>query len=36
MAEARTGDALTLINLKVHILAAGGRFDIPERKAYVS
>ena len=36
MAEARSGDALTLLNLKVHILAAGGRFDISERKAYVS
>jgi cyanophycinase len=36
MAEARTGDALTLLNLKVHILASGGRFDISERKAYVS
>ncbi|MBT1451281.1 cyanophycinase [Glaciecola sp. XM2] len=36
MAEARSGDALTLLNLKVHILAAGGRFDIGERKAYTS
>jgi len=36
MAEARSGDALTLLNLKLHILASGGRFDINERKAYVS
>jgi cyanophycinase len=36
MAEARTGDALTLLNVKLHILAAGGRFDISERKAHVS
>lgn len=36
MAEARAGDALTLLNVKLHILAAGGRFDISERKAYVS
>jgi cyanophycinase len=36
MAEARSGDALTLLNVKLHILAAGGRFDISERKAYVS
>jgi len=36
MAEARSGDALTLLNLKVHILAAGSRYDIGERKAYVS
>ncbi|MFC4699534.1 cyanophycinase [Glaciecola siphonariae] len=35
MAEARTGDALTLLNVKLHILASGGRFDISERKAYV-
>jgi cyanophycinase len=36
MAEARTGDALTLLNLKVHILAAGARYDINDHKAYVS
>lgn len=36
MAEARSGDALTLLNLKVHILASGARYDIAERKAYVS
>ncbi|WP_371194006.1 cyanophycinase [Glaciecola sp. SC05] len=35
MAEASTGDALTLLNVKLHILARGGRFDISERKAYV-
>lgn len=33
-AEAEQGDALTLLNLKVHILAAGARFDISQRKAY--
>jgi cyanophycinase len=36
MAEANTGDALTLLNLKVHILASGARYDIGERKAYVN
>jgi cyanophycinase len=36
MAEARSGDALTLLNLKVHILAAGGRYDISNREAFVS
>ncbi len=36
MAEARTGDALTLLNLKVHILSSGARYDISERKAYVN
>jgi cyanophycinase len=36
MAEARTGDALTLLNLKVHILAAGARYNIGDRKASVS
>jgi cyanophycinase len=36
MAEARTGDALTLLNVKLHILASGARFDISNRKAYVS
>ena len=34
MAEARPGQALTLLNLKMHILAAGSRYDINERKAY--
>lgn len=34
MAEARTGDALTLLNLKVHILAAGSRFNINTRQAF--
>ncbi|MEQ3638943.1 MAG: cyanophycinase [Alteromonas sp.] len=33
MAEARTGDALTLLNLKVHILASGARYNITDRKA---
>jgi cyanophycinase len=36
MAEARTGDALTLLNVKLHILAAGSRFNISDRKAHVS
>ncbi|GAB56185.1 cyanophycinase [Glaciecola punicea ACAM 611] len=36
MAKARAGDALTLLNLKVHILSSGARYDIGERKAYVS
>ena len=35
MAEARPGDALTLLNLKIHILAAGSRYDISERQAYI-
>lgn len=34
MAEARTGDALTLLNLKVHILAAGSRYNIGDRQAF--
>ncbi|GAB5382158.1 MAG: cyanophycinase [Aliiglaciecola sp.] len=34
MAEARTGDALTLLNLKVHILAAGSRYNISDRQAF--
>lgn len=36
MAEARAGDAITLLNVKLHILAAGARYDISEHKAYVS
>ncbi len=36
MAAAGTGDALTLLNLKMHILASGGRFNITDRKAFVS
>lgn len=36
MADARAGDALTLLNVKLHILASGGRYDITKRKAYVS
>lgn len=35
MADASPGDALTLLNLKLHILAAGSRFDITERIAHV-
>lgn len=34
MAEARTGDALTLLNLKIHILAAGSRYNISDRQAF--
>lgn len=34
MAHARSGDALTLTNVKLHILAAGARFDINDRTAY--
>ncbi|MFA3790924.1 cyanophycinase [Aliiglaciecola sp. SL4] len=33
MAEARRGDALTLLNLKVHILASGSRYNISTRQA---
>jgi cyanophycinase len=33
-AEANEGDALTLLNLKVHILAAGARFSINDRQAF--
>ncbi|NDW23171.1 cyanophycinase [Alteromonas hispanica] len=36
MAEARTGDALTLLNLKVHILASGARYNITDRKAFTA
>lgn len=36
MAEAGSGEALTLLNLKMHILAAGGRYNIDTRKAYIS
>lgn len=35
MAHARPGDALTLVNVRLHILASGGRYDLSERKAYV-
>jgi cyanophycinase len=34
MAHAGRGDALTLLNLKLHILAAGSRYDIGERQAF--
>lgn len=36
MSEASAGEALTLLNLKMHFLAAGGRFDIKQRKAFTS
>lgn len=35
MAEARRGDALTLLNLKVHILASGARYEISSRTAHI-
>jgi cyanophycinase len=35
MAEAGRGQALTLLNLKLHILAAGSRYDIGERQAFI-
>lgn len=35
MAEARRGEALTLLNLKVHILAAGSHYDISNRVAHI-
>lgn len=35
MAEARRGDALTLLNLKVHILASGARYEISNRIAHI-
>lgn len=35
MADARTGDALTLLNLKVHILAAGSRYNLAEKQAHI-
>ena len=34
MADASPGDALTLLNLKVHILAAGSRYNIDTREAF--
>ena len=35
IAEIRKGDVVTLINLKMHILAAGGRFDLISRRPLV-
>jgi cyanophycinase len=34
MAEAGVGDALTLLNLKMHILAAGSRYNLSDKQAY--
>ncbi|MFT4937330.1 MAG: cyanophycinase [Paraglaciecola sp.] len=34
MADAGRGEALTLLNLKVHILAAGSRYSISDRQAF--
>ena len=36
MADAKPGATLTLLNLKLHILAAGSRYDINSRQAYVT
>ena len=35
MAEARRGETLTLLNLQVHILASGARYDISNRIAHI-
>ncbi len=35
MAEARTGEAVTIINLKLHILSAGSHFDIGNKVAHI-
>ena len=35
MAEAGPGEALSLLNLKVHILVPGGRYDINQRTAHI-
>jgi cyanophycinase len=35
MADAASGEALTLLNLKMHFLAAGSRYNIEKRKAYI-
>ena len=35
IADAAPGEALSLLNLKVHILAAGSRYDITERRAFI-
>lgn len=36
MAEARTGDSITLIGLKFHLLANGAKYCIQTRKAYAN
>jgi hypothetical protein len=33
MDRARSGDPVSLIDVKLHILIAGGRFEIASRKA---
>ena len=33
--DAAPGEALTLLNLKMHILAAGSRYDLQKREAYI-
>lgn len=35
MADARPGESLTLLNLKLHILSAGSRYDITSRQAFI-
>jgi cyanophycinase len=35
MSEAGSGDALTLLNLKMHILAAGSRYDLSSKQAFI-
>ena len=34
MDQARRGDPVSLIGVKLHILIAGGRFDIQTREAF--
>lgn len=36
MAEARTGDALTLLNLKLHILSAGSKYNLNTKQGFTS
>ncbi len=35
MASARGGDVVSLIDLRLHILAAGGRYDLEARTAFL-
>jgi cyanophycinase len=35
MAEAGSGDALTLLNLKLHILAEGSRYNLNDKQAFI-
>jgi hypothetical protein len=36
MDKAHRGDPVCLINIKLHILIAGGRFDIASREAHAA